>query len=808
MMNELWYALRRMRARPLHTLMVITVLALGTGATLTVLRIANAVLLQPLPYFEPDRLTRISMRMPILPNTDIAFSEVGIRRLESATQSLSDLAAYRVTGVNLVWRDRPHRVLSARVTGNFFELLGQQPRIGRGFSRGDEAAGKPPMVVLSDRFWRGTFGADPSMIGATVRLDGVPGTIVGVAGPHMTFPSSDIDYWTQMEMSLAGEQPYQIGLQAVARLKPGVSEEAANADATQVMRQYTRDYPGPHGTRDMDVSGFYTTMRPIRDDMVGGARPTLVLLGLAVLFVLCLTCVNVATLELVRSSGQRSELAIRAALGAGQARLVGGALTEGLLQSIAGTLVGFAISVGAVTLMQSLLPAAFDPDSVNVLGIWIVAGVAALVLLCTTASAAFPIAAALGHDVQSGLRDRTSGGSLRMVAIRRALVVVQFAAACMLVDGAILMNVTVREAQRVPLGFDAEGIMTFRLSLPPENYQRRDEVVTAYREVIDRLRAIPGVVNAGVSTTIPLGADQQEALFGIDGRVFRADGSDPQADYRIVSPGYLPTLGVQIVEGRGFNESDAFQDGTPVVVSQELAREYFKEGSAVGQRIRTGMYAPWMTVVGVASDARNRSLTEPPRPELYLPFAAPRSPMGITRDMYIVMRTDGSVDALRAAAQRAIRDMNPELPIYGVRSLVEIRDASQVREVTTTRTLTGFAIAALVLAMAGTYSILMFAVVQRRRELALRQAVGATSTSLVAMIGSEVGGLLAIGAGAGLVGTVLVSRLLSSFLFEVSALDPRVAAATLLVIGGAGLAAAIIPARRAGAVDPMLVLRE
>jgi putative ABC transport system permease protein len=279
-------------------------------------------------------------------------------------------------------------------------------------------------------------------------------------------------------------------------------------------------------------------------------------------------------------------------------------------------------------------------------------------------------------------------------------------------------------------------------------------------------------------------------------------------DFRIASAGYFPAMGIRLARGVGFSEGDAYLDGTPVLVSETMAREVFGTTDPIGQRIRTGPFAPWMTITGVVTDVRNRSLTEPPKAEVYLPFAAPRSPMGVSRDMFVVMRTAGSADRLRADAERAIRSINPDLPIYDARSYTDIIRQSRTREDTITWLLTAFAVVALSLAVAGSYAMLMFTVVQRKREFALRQAVGAAPGDLVNLIGGEMSKLLGVGLLAGLVGTLLLSKVLASFLFRVTPLDPRVTIGTLLVLGTAGFTAAVLPARRAGQVDPTLTLRE
>ncbi len=807
MLHDLWYAIRQLRARPWHTLTVICIFAVGCGAALTVFRMADAILLRSLPYRAADRLVRVSMHLPIAPNAELPFSDVGYRAMEKRNHSFEITASYRLAGVNLTRGNTPQRVLSARVTGNFFDILGLPAQRGRLFKPGEESEKGALVIVLSDALWRRDFGGDARAIGTTVRVDGAPATIVGVADPRVTFPSASVDYFTLLDLDPVGTAPFSLGLEMIGRLRTGLSMDAAINDASRVIREVSRENPGPHATAASDYSGFRAIIRPIRDDIAGGVKPTLALLTAAVLFVLCLTCVNVATLELVRSSGRRTELAVRSALGAGRRRLIVGALVEGGLLATTGGLLGLALSAVTVRVLESLAPAAFGAGIGTDMSLGVAFAVVLMILVCTGASGVFPVIAALDGDVQSALRNRTAS-TRRLTAVRRWLIVTQIAFACILVYGATLMISTVGKAQRVTLGFRPGGLVVFNLSLPRESYPRPKDVATAYTTIVDKLRGIPGVTNVALASNVPLDIDHDAVMVGVEGRPFRADGTDPNVDQRVITADYFDAMGISLLAGRAFRDGDAYLDGTPVVISKGMALLLWPDGGdPLGHRVRTGPYAPWMTIVGVVSDAKNRSLTLPSRAELYLPFAAPRSPVGVSREMTFVVRSAGSLIGVQAAAQRTVLQTNPDLPLYRLRRYEDVVAQSQIREVATMRTLTAFAGIALALAIAGSYAMLMFVVVQRSRELALRQAVGATARDLVTMIGREMGTVLVAGMGVGMFGALVVSRLLSRFLFDVSALDPFVVATTLGVVAVAGAGAALIPARRASTVDPMLVLR-
>ena len=790
--------------------MVVAIFAVGTGASFTVYRIADAVLFHSLPYRAADQLTHVSAHIPIAPLQEFPLSDVGYRAVEKDNHSFSGVVAYRTTGVNLTRAATPERVLSARVTANFFDVIGLPPVRGRNFAPHEEAAHGPTVLVLSDAYWRTAFASDPNVIGRTVRVDGAPATIIGVADARLAFPSSSVAYFTLMDLDPIGRAPFQLGLEVVGRLRPGVSMEDARRDVTSILRRVARENPGPHRTATSDVSSFQAILRPLGDDIAGGVRPTLVLLLGAVACVLLLTLVNVAALELVRTSAQRTSFAVRAALGASHGRLIRSALLDGALRAVLGVTAGMLISSETIGALRTLIPSAFAAN-VGLNGVVLIVALL-ITAACVAASAFFPVMVATGTGLETALRERQST-TRRSSLIQRGLIASQIAFASVLVYGAVLLILGVRDAQRVRLGFTTDGVMTFNVNLPSETLRTPEEVAAGFETIVGELRAIAGVRAVGVASSLPLDANFQTTLVGVEGRTFLADGTDPNLDLRVVSPDYFKAMGIPTVAGRAFHEGDRYAGGTPALISQSAVRVLFPGGSdPLGHRIRTGPFAPWMTIVGVVADVRNRTLTTESRPELYLPFGAPRSPVGPSREMTFVVRSDAAdsraLGRLQSEAQRRILRLNPDLPMYNLRQYSDIVRAGQARELTTMRVLVAFAAVALGLAIAGSYALLMFSIVQRRRELAVRMAVGANAFRLAALVGTEMLTVVATGTTLGILAAGLLSRVLARYVTGIGTIHSPVWIGTSAVVALAGVIATLIPAQRAGSVDVMIVLRE
>jgi predicted permease len=806
--RDLWFALRRIRLRPLHSAVVALTLGLGIGASLAVFAVVDAVLLRPLPYPEPDRLVRVTQTIPAPGLPQLPYSDIGFRRLAADARSLAAVAAYDTRDANLVGPDAPRRLILARVSASLFDVLGIEPALGRGFGRDDDVPNGPRVLVLSDRLWRSAFNADLGVIGRIANLEGEPYTIVGVLAPPVSFPSREIAAWEPLRLDPSAVNPYRLNYAVVGRLAPGATLDQAQRDLSRTVRAVGREYPGPHPGSALDPSGYQAHVRLLSEDLVGDARPVVVLLLAGVLMLLLLTCANVANMQLAAVLLRGEELAVRVALGATSGRLVRGALMEGIMLAATGAMLGLVVALLGARLLATLMPQGIALQG-PMLGGRALSLTVVAVLGIGAAVGALPVAIVARRDAGLGLRERATGsGPAGANRMRRILAASQVALAVVLVHGAGLLIASARAVQDVRLGFRPESTITLRLNLPEATLRDRSSREALLRRLLTEVGRLPGVTAAGLVNALPLTRGRQDLAMAVEGRPFKADGTDPLADYRVVSTGYFEAMGIDLVRGRVFTDDDAGERYTPLVISEGLARRLFTDGEdPIGQRLRFGPAAPWMPIIGVVANAKNRSLTEEPRPELYTPGLGSWSMLAFQTEITLVARARGDAMALATPIRRTIASAAPDVATYNLATLGDIVRDARARMTTATRLMTGYAAVALFLAVAGTYAVLSYLVTQRRRELAVRMALGATRRSIVTLVARESGALLSVGVVAGLAGAAASTKLLSGLLYGVGALDGRVVLLVVLGAGLAGLAAAIGPALRATSVDPSTSLR-
>jgi putative ABC transport system permease protein len=805
--QDIRYGLRVLWRRPAFTLLSTLTLALAVGALTAVFSVVYGVLLRPLPLREPDRLVQIWELNPVKGWTDNVVAPANLLDWQARNKTFEDITCYPGGGGHDTWLSRltqtgagePEPIVGVQVCANFFSVLGVEAHLGRTFAPDEDLPGHD-VAILSDGFWRRRFGARPEVVGQTIALDGTPRRVIGVMPAGFSFPSPDVDVWLGLGWDRAKLMKTRRAhlLRTVARLRPGVTLEQAQADIQRVASQLSVEYPDTNKTMGAGVS-------PLRDWIVGDVRHKLLLVLAAVGLVLLIACTNVASLLMVQSIERARELALRTALGAKRGRLVRQLITESLLLSLAGSAAGLLVATWAVRAFVLLNPGDVPRlDEVRVDGAMLLFAMAAG-CLTTLLFGLLPAAHAARVDPMHVLREsgRSASASLRSQRTRRLLVGAQVALSVLLVVCAGLLIRSFVRLQQVDPGVSAANVLTFGLSLPDARYPKDEQAVDFYERLIAKLDALPGVRGAGATSRLPLTGASWTGDSAIEGR--------PDDDYMVevrhktVTAGYFATAGLRVREGRGFAATDAAGAPEVVVVNQALARRYFAKDNPIGRRITFAKpvdHASWITIVGVVDDERQDRLNEPVKPEIYQPIR--QSAQG---RMEVVLRTARDPTTLVAEARRVVRDLDPLLAMERVRTFDDVIATSVAPQRFSMLLMSVFAGAALLLAVIGVYGVVSYSVTQRIPEIGVRLALGATQHQVTSLIIRQALAPVLTGLLCGLAAAMLATRWLSSQLFEVSATDPATFLLVATVLPAAALAASILPARRAQRVDPVVALR-
>jgi putative ABC transport system permease protein len=802
-LSDVRFGVRLLTRNPRIAVLAIGTLAIGIGLAVSIYSVAHGALLKPLPFKDEARVVMMYEHAPQHGTIKGNVAPPNFLDWRDRSHAFSHMGALRpFSGIVMSANGEAIRADGRRVLGDAFGALGLSASAGRLLTPADEAAGAP-IIVIGDRLWRQHFGADPSIIGRSILVDERPHTVVGVLEPVLRVPGGPAGFdqifvpWVlppqlkTMRMSHICE--------AVARLKPGVTLEQAQADIAAVARVLADQYP--QSNKDESV-----LLTPVREALVGDVRPALLVLAGAVTLVLLLACANVASLLLARAAARRQEMSVRAAIGAGRARLVRQLLAESLPIAIAAGTAGLGLAWWSLAWLQRVLPAEIaatvsarlDPT----------ASVASL-LVCIVTAIGFglaPIRFALAGP-SGALRDPRGG--ITAASGRRAMVVLQVALAVVLLIGAALLTRSFGALVGVEPGFRADDLLTFKIELPRSRYRGPDEWQPFFERLRDELQSIPGVTAAAGSSGLPLNENGGSVGFFAEGQAPSADNQDTFVIYRLVTPGFFETLGIPMFEGRDFSRSDR-PAGAPavVIVNRTLAQRYWPGQSAIGKRVAfTSRPRPqdWAVVVGVVGDIRHSSLAEPVDIQLYVSYNQEPNwyPPG-----QIVMRTDGQRLGLASVVRERVRAIDPMIPIAEMQTMEAIVGRAVAAPRFTMSLLLTLSLASLALALVGIYGLLSFTVALRTREIGVRSALGADAQSISRMVLGEglrlavVGGAIGLGAGA------MAARSMEALLFEVGPYDPLtfVGCAALLLL--VALVACYVPARRAGRVDPVIALRE
>jgi putative ABC transport system permease protein len=804
LLHDLRYALRSLVKSPGFTLVTLLTLALGIGANTAIFSVVNAVLLRALPFRDPDQL--VVVREVYGDGEEGSSSGPNFLDWKTRNHTLDGLTAWRGANLALVAEGEPEDVTAATADADFFRVLGIDPILGRGFATGEDQ-GQATVVVLSEGLWRARFGADRAILGRSISLSGRPYTVIGVV-PSSSAYTGPVQAWLPLGYGLGrSAQRESHSYDVVGRLKAGVTPGQAQADLSGVARALEREFPASNVGRGVKVI-------PLAEDSVGAVRHALLLLTGAVALVLLIACANVANLFLARAATRQRELAVRAALGAGRWRLTRQVLVEAVMLSVAGGLLGLLLASWAIDLLLALQPSGIP----RLREVGIDGPVLAFTLVVSVAVGIafglFPALSMSRQDPAESFRGEgrgTSTGRPR-TRFRSALVVAQVSLALILLVGAALLIVSVRELSHVVLGFQPDGAMTFQLSIASSKYPTADAQRAYIDRLLERLRAIPGVQDAGGIFFLPLSNGYTSGDISVEGRPAAAPGHEQYAGYRIVSGDFLNAIGVSLRQGRLLTPEDRGGATLVTVVNEALARKLFPGQNPIGQRLTFGTAdsAQWRQIVGVIADVRQTALTQTPDPELYVP-ANQLSPEGWTIFMTIpvsfVVRSEVEAATLGSAIKTAVREVDPEQPISHLREAGELLQDATARQRFNMSLLTLFGVLALALAGVGVYGVMAYGVNQRTRELGIRLALGARASSVQAMVLRQGLTLTATGLALGLVGAVALSRLLTTLVYRVSPSDPRVLGVAVLVLALVSVLACLVPAIRATRVDPIDALR-
>lgn len=800
-MQDLRFALRQLLKNPGFTAVAVLTLALGIGATTAIFSVVHAVLLQPLPYPEPDRLVRIHETIPVRGVERVPVSVANYLDWRRQASSFAEMAAHRWVDINLTGAGEARRLVGARVTSGFFGVLGVPPILGRSFTTDEEARGRHQVAVISEEMWRRDFGGEASVLGRSLTLDGEAHTIVGVMPSRMRYPSRSLDIWIpsaffESELTQRGNHGWSV----VARLKPGIAAGQAGVEMSGIASRIAAAFE--------DVRDFNARVVLLHEDVVGDKRmPLLVLLG-AVGCVLAIACANVANLLLARASSRRKEFAIRAALGAGRGTLLRQLLLESVTLSSVGGGFGILLAYAGVAVFRALPPQLLPRADEIRLSLPVLFFALGVSLGTGLLFGLVPAIRASGSDANEVLKDGGRGGSegLRRNRYRASLVVAEVALSMVLLAGAGLLLRSFIKLQEVDPGFRAEGIATANLLLPDSAYPTEGRQAAVFQQVLERLKAQPGVEAAGAVFGLPQGAMRSKVTFEIEGRG-RSSGTDStEANYRQVSQGYFPTLQIPLLRGRDFGSGDTTNSIPVAVVNAAFVKRYFPKtppGEIPATRFNIeGGTNTWLQIVGVVGDVRSEGASKPPEPEVFLPFS--QRCWGYAS---LVVRTRQDPATMAPVLRAVVAAVDSNLPLDAVRPLESLLAENLADRRLQAQLLAGFSILALVLAATGIYGVMAYSVSRRIQEIGIRMALGAKLEDVLVLVLRQGMGLTLAGILIGLVGGLAVARALSGLLFGIQPTDPPTFGGVTVLLAAVALFACWWPARRAAKVDPMEALR-
>ena len=810
LLQDFRYGVRVLGRRPWFTAVAVLTLALGIGANTAVFSLVSAVFVRPLGYHEPERLVMV---WEIVEPLGFARDNPAVGNFadwKSQNRVFEDVAAMRQLTFDLTGGGgEPEKLLAYGVGANFFPLLGVEPALGRAFRAEEDSPGAARVAVLGHGLWRRRFGSDPGVVGSELLLDGEKYTVVGVMPAGFQFESAGVDLWTPIAFKpeqLANRAEHYLSV--VARLKQGVTIAQAEADVKAITARIAEAYPE-------EAAGVSAEVVPLREYLAGGSRASLLMLLAAVALVLLIACANVAGVLLSRAAARRREMAVRAALGASRWRIVRQLLAESVLLGGAGGALGLLLALWAFAFLGQLVPAGMREMAEPRLDLSVLFFTLAVSLLAGVAFGLAPALQASKTDLGESLKQAGGRGSAGAgKSLRGAFVVSQVALSLVLLVGAGLLFQTLQRMRGQYTELRPESVLTARTQLAENRYREPARRASFYDGVLERVRALPGVVAAGYTTAVPLTRKGGSNGLSLEGRD-NGPGAAWNANHRQVSPDFFRAMGINLREGRDFDARD--DDGAPAVaaVNETMARSFWPGESALGKRFKVGAAdskQPWLTVVAVVSDVRQMGADAPVKAEMYVPYGQAAAhwksaPYSFFTPRDLVVRASVPPETLAPSVREAVREVDPHQPVASVRTMDEVLGRETAQRRVGVILLGAFAGLALLLSALGIYGVLAFFVVQHTPEIGVRVALGARPSDVLRLVVGRGMRLALLGVGLGLAGALALTRLMKSLLFGVSAADPLTYVVLALLLTAVALLACLLPARRATKVDPMVALR-
>ena len=811
LLADLRLAVRSLARHPAFSAVAVLTLALGIGANTAVFTLVDGVMLSPLPFDEPDELIAIRHlgrggedQLPMSQGLYVLYRE--------QAASIEEIALHAPATVNLVTDGEAERVAAQAVTPSFFDVLGVEAALGRTFSEEEGAPGGEQVVILSDGLWRNRFGGDPAVVGRTLDMNGTLREIVGVMPPDFGHPSRDPQLYVPLVVDPVQAQLANFGASGVARLAPGASGGSVLTEVTGLISRLRELFPDSGAPGFLEEVGLAAVVLPLKESMVGDVGTTLWILLGTVGFVLLIACANVANLLLVRAEGRQREIALRLAIGAGRSDVLRASMSESLVLALVGGVLGIGIALLAVRGAMGLLPAALPrADEIGV-DARVLGFTLALVVGCALFFGLVPLLrfgriGLVGQLREGAAHGATSGRGIH--ALRNTLVVVQMALALVLLAGSALMVRSFQALRSIDPGFDIQGVLTARLSVPAAEMPGWEESAGFYRSLGDALRAQPGVEAAGFAAAAPLTGFGSFTNVDVEDHPRGPEEVPIFASNNYVEPGFVEAMGIDLIEGRVVQPGDGAEGTRSVLVSESFARHWWPSESPIGRRLGTGNpEEDWYHIVGVVADTRYESLEAPAEEMVYWPATVgPAGAPQPIRNMDVVIRTSGDPLALVAVLRREVEALNARIPVSNPRTMDDVFAEATSRTSFTMALLGAASGIALLLGLVGIYGVTSYMVSQRTREIGVRMALGATAPSVRRMVVRHGLVLAGVGVVTGLVAARALSTVLASLLYGVSPTDPTTYAAVAAALVVVSVVATWIPAARAAGIDPARALR-